>query len=464
MSGNQYFRCRRVLLDHGWADNVLLEVDQHGLIASVAVDAPGPLEAQVTQLKGVIIPGMPNLHSHAHQRAMAGLGERASGQVDGVRDSFWTWRKAMYHTLAQITPDQLYHIARMLYLEMAQAGYTRVGEFQYLHHDPSGSAYANRAEMTLQCARAAQDVGIGFTALPVLYKYGGFGSQAAGDGQKRFINDADGFLEIVECLRQGLHKDMQLGIAPHSLRAVDEQLLGTVLNAVELDRVIHIHIAEQIKEVKDCIEWCGQRPVAWLYEHFSPTENWCLIHATHMDSEETETVARSRAIVGLCPTTEANLGDGFFSAPGYWVRNGRWGIGSDSQISVSPIEELRWLEYGQRLMTKSRNVLAGDALEAMHTGVALYRQSLLGGAAACGIQAGALTLGNRADFLLIDDTSPRLTGRSGGDLLDSMIFSGNENPVTGVYVGGKPVIVDRQHHDQITIYENFRQTIDQLSN
>ena len=459
MSGNQYFRCQKVLLDRGWADNVLIEVDDHGLITSVAIDGPGPLDARATQLNGVVIPGMPNLHSHAHQRAMAGLGERASGEGD----SFWTWRKAMYHTLEKIDPEQLYHIARMLYLEMLQAGYTWVAEFQYLHHDPSGSPYDNRAEMTLQCARAAQDVGIGFTALPVLYRYGGFGSQDAGDGQKRFINDADGFLEIVDCLRQGLQKDMQLGVAPHSLRAVDEGLLGTVLNAVELDRVIHIHIAEQVKEVKDCIEWSGQRPVAWLYDHFSPTDNWCLIHATHMDPAETETVARSRAIVGLCPTTEANLGDGLFNAPEYWVRNGRWGIGSDSQISVSPIEELRWLEYGQRLITKSRNVLAGDTLEAMHTGAALYRQSLQGGAAACGIQAGALAPGHRADFLVIDDSSPRLTGRSGGDLLDSMIFSGNENPVTGVYVGGKPVIVDRQHHDQVAIYENYRQTIDQLS-
>ncbi|MGI9291497.1 MAG: formimidoylglutamate deiminase, partial [Gammaproteobacteria bacterium] len=315
-----------------------------------------------------------------------------------------------------------------------------------------------------QCAKAASDVGIGFTALPVLYQYGGFGSQAAGEGQKRFINDAEGFLEIVDSLRQGLQQDMRLGVAPHSLRAVDEQLLGTVLNAVEVDRVVHIHIAEQVKEVTDCVEWSGQRPVEWLYEHFSPTEKWCLIHATHMDHAETETVARSRAVVGLCPTTEANLGDGFFNGPEFWVRNGRWGIGSDSQISVSPIEELRWLEYGQRLVTKSRNVLAGDTLDDLHTGTALYRQGTLGGAAACSIKAGALALGNRADFLLIDDASPRLTGRSEGDLLDSMIFSGNENPVTGVYVGGKPVIVDQQHHDQVEIYAHYRQTINQLSN
>lgn len=460
MSDNQIFRCRKILLDHGWSDDVLLGVDDQGLITSVTVNpSKNSAESQVVNLDNVIIPGMPNLHSHAHQRAMAGLGEQASGE----EDSFWTWRKAMYHTLAQITPDQLYHIARMLYLEMLRAGYTRVAEFQYLHHDQSGSAYANRAEMTLQCAKAASDVGIGFTALPVLYRYGGFGAQEPGDAQKRFINDAEGFLEIVSCLERDLQKEMTLGIAPHSLRAVDKNLLQDVLDATDKERVVHIHIAEQMKEVDDCLDWSGQRPVEWLYHQFSPDPKWCLIHATHMDKEETEMIAKSGAIVGLCPTTEANLGDGFFNASEYFAHKGRWGIGSDSQISVSPIEELRWLEYGQRLLTKSRNVLAGREGDTGHTGAELYRQSTLGGAAACGVKAGSLKVGNLADFLVIDDSSPRQTGRSEDDFLDSMVFSGNENPVSAVYVAGKPVIVDKQHSERAQIHERFREAIKQLS-
>ena len=460
MKNCQSIWCHSALLRQGWAENVLIRFDDRGQIVSIETGvAAGETDRPMEKLTGTIIAGIPNLHSHAHQRAMAGLGERASGDSD----SFWTWRKVMYHFLARINPDQLYHIARMLYLEMLQAGYTRVGEFQYLHHDQSGNPYANRAEMTLQCHQAAHDVGIGFTALPVLYRYSGFGSKPPAEEQKRFINDADGFLEILTCLQQGMDSRDRIGIAPHSLRAIDEPLLQEVLDQTPANWKVHIHIAEQTREVDDCVQWSDQTPLTWLYQRFSPDQNWCLIHATHMSPEETKLLATSGAIAGLCPTTEANLGDGFFNAEQFFSAEGNWGIGSDSQISVSPVEELRWLEYGQRLGTRGRNVLAGEFGESMHTGRNLYSRAALGGALACDGNGGELAVGKQADFILLDDNHPRLYGRSGDNLLNSWIFSGNDNMVSDVFVAGKQVINVNRHKDQDEIRTRFQQTMDQLA-
>ncbi len=451
--------CRSALLKQGWAEDVLFDIDPNGLIQSIKTDtSAAELDQSVSRLGGVLIPGIPNLHSHAHQRAMAGLSELASGSGD----SFWTWRKAMYHFLAKIEPDQLYHIARMLYLEMLQAGYTRVGEFQYLHHDLAGKPYANRAEMTLQCRQAAADVGIGFTALPVFYCYGGFGEQQSGVGQKRFINDVDGFLEIVSLLHKQKGQHDRVGIAPHSLRAISQSGLQKVLDEMPVDCRVHLHIAEQIKEVDDCFAWSGQRPVAWLYNHFKPDHNWCLIHATHMDQAETKMLAQSNTIAGLCPATEGNLGDGFFNAEEFISARGIWGIGSDSHISVSPVEELRWLEYGQRLLSGGRNVLVGESEELMHTGRYLFSNAARGGAAACETNAGELAVDKQADFILLDSDHPRLYGRQTDSLLDSWIFSGNEDLVSAVYVAGKKVTQQEGHNDKQLIQQKYRQTIDQL--
>jgi len=460
MSDSRYYWCASALLHRGWASEVLIEVDSLGNIADIRSSvARAGLDASTTVLDGAVLPGMPNLHSHAHQRAMAGLGERAA---EGD-DSFWTWRKAMYHTLATINPDQLYHIARMLYLEMLEAGYTRVAEFQYLHHDQQGNGYSNPAEMTLQCARAAADVGIGFTALPVLYRYGGFGGQLAGAAQKRFINDARSFAAIVAQLKDGLAENQCLGIAPHSLRAVSADLLNEVLAGCDQQTMVHIHIAEQIAEVEDCVAWCSQRPVEWLYHHFPVDQRWCLIHATHMTAEETRTVSAAGSIVGLCPTTEANLGDGFFNAVEYFTDQGAWGIGSDSHISVSPVEELRWLEYGMRLNHRKRNILVDQDEHTRHTGQSLYQRGAEGGARACDIDAGMLKPGARADFIALDCTQPRLYGRSQGALLDSWIFSGNHNAVVDVVVGGEQVITAGQHRSADDIQHLYQKTIDQLA-
>ncbi len=444
------------LVGENWRNSVELSIDTDGNIADVqeGVDYRGGERAEV------LLPAIPNVHSHAHQRAMAGLGERAGHDRE---DSFWTWRKVMYHYLERIRPDDLEAIAAQLYLEMLKTGYGAVGEFQYLHHDLDGSPYGNRAEMSLACLAAAQRVGIGFTALPVLYRYGGFGSADPLDGQKRFINDADGFADIVGALRTACENDPNtaVGFAPHSLRAVDEALLADVIEGLGDVAAIHVHIAEQTAEVDACVEWSGQRPVAWLLDHFSVDAGWCLIHATHMDGDETRRMAASGCIAGLCPTTEANLGDGLFNAIDYLADGGRWAIGSDSHISIDPVEELRWLEYGQRLQFHRRNLLTDASRHS--TGRYLLDGALAGGAVACGRPIGQIAPGHRADLLALDAGHPRLYGRQADAFLDSWIFSGNDNLVHDVWIGGKRVIEQGRHADEDRISEQFRRTIDRLA-
>lgn len=449
------------LLTDGWANNVEIEIDGSGNIQKITAGTPYDEGDRHT----VLIPGIGNVHSHAHQRAMSGLGERAGVSADGSNDSFWTWRKVMYHYLERIQPEHLHCIASQLYLEMLRHGYTCVGEFQYLHHSLDGSAYHNRAEMSLQCLQAATDVGLGFTALPVLYRYGGFGDAESLDGQKRFLNDADSFIEIVTQLQKACENDgnTSVGIAPHSLRAINHPLLTQVIDQLGADSLaaIHIHIAEQTKEVDDCTAWSGKRPVEWLFDHFEVDQKWCLIHATHLSEAETRAMANSGCVAGLCPTTEANLGDGFFNAIDYFAQQGNWAIGSDSHISIDPVEELRWLEYGQRLQTRNRNVLSTD--QQRNTGRNLLDGAWQGAALACGRKIGRIETGYRADFIVLDDLHPRLYGRKENDLLDSWIFSGNENLVKDVYVGGKQVIKDGHHANQDSITQKYRQTLDQLA-
>jgi len=449
------------LLAEGWASRVEITIGDSGDIEGVL----GNVDYQQGVRHEVLIPGIPNVHSHAHQRAMSGLGEKAGLAADGSTDSFWTWRKVMYHYLERIQPDHLFHISSQLYLEMLKRGYTCVGEFQYLHHNIDGKAYDNRAEMSLQCLQAANEVGLGFTALPVLYRYGGFGDAAPLDGQKRFLNDAGGFVEIFNALKHSTQNNgnHSAGIAPHSLRAINQSLLSEVIDQCGKDSLaaIHIHIAEQTKEVDDCLNWSGSRPVQWLFDHFDVDRQWCLIHATHMDNEETLEVAKSGCVAGLCPTTEANLGDGFFNAIDYFSAQGNWAIGSDSHISIDPVEELRWLEYGQRLQSRGRNLLVSE--QNNNTGRSLLEGSLQGGSLACGRKIGQISAGYRADFVVLDDSHPRLYGRSEDSLIDSWIFSGNDNLVKDVYVGGKLVIENGCHANAETINRNYRQTLDQLA-
>jgi formimidoylglutamate deiminase len=404
---------------------------------------------------------MPNLHSHAFQRAMAGLAERV-GPED---DSFWTWREVMYGFVGKLGPDDLEAIAAQLYVEMLKAGYTAVGEFHYLHHAPGGAAYADPAEMSHRVLAAAERSGIGLTLLPVLYGFGGFGGEVAREGQRRFLNDPAQFARILEALVEASRDDprIRVGIAPHSLRAVTPDTLGealAALDALDDSAPVHIHIAEQTKEVEDCLAWSGERPVEWLLERFPVGERWCLVHATHVNQSELEGVVESGAVAGLCPTTEANLGDGIFPAVDFLDAGGLFGIGSDSHISVSPIEELRWLEYGQRLTRRGRNLLG--AVEGSSVGARLYRLALAGGAKALGRPIGSVREGARADLLVLDPHAPTLVGREGDGLLDALVFAGNVNPVRDVMVGARWVVREGHHENEEPIFEAYRRTLDTL--
>ena len=458
--GEQWLYCDSALLPQGWARQVVIRIDARGDIREVRSDAdPEILERPARHLAGCLLPGMPNLHSHAHQRAMAGLAERAGFS----EDSFWTWREAMYRFVSRMQPRQLQAVAAQAYLEMLEAGYTAVAEFQYLHHDPQGRPYAQRAEMSLRVLAAAREAGIGISVLPVLYRYAGFGGAPADPGQRRFLNDSAGFLEIHRQLAAALIRggNEVLGIAPHSLRAVSAELLGEVLNALAgQDRYpVHIHIAEQSAEVEACRDWSGRPPVAWLLEHFAVDHHWCLVHATHMHPDERSALAGSQAVAGLCPVTEANLGDGLFEMREFLDAGGRFGIGSDSQISISPVEELRWLEYGQRLAGQSRNALvqAGQS-----SGRRLYERALAGGAQASGRALGSIAPGCRADLVVLDTDHPALYGRREDALLDSWIFSGNASPVREVWVGGVQRVSAGRHVHGDGITARYRETVDEL--
>ncbi len=460
MPNSQLFFAPWALLPQGWCQDVRIEVDAAGWLTGLKPDS-SPEGAE--HLGGPALPGMPNLHSHAFQRAMAGLAERAGAS----EDSFWTWREVMYGFLGRITPEQVQAIAAQLYVELLKGGFTAVGEFHYLHHGPDGSPYAERAEMARRTIAAAGESGIGITQLPVLYGYGGFGGQPAGEGQRRFLNSPDQILEILSVLIKNHGQDPQVavGLAPHSLRAVTQDSLTAALKGLDTlnpDAPIHIHIAEQTKEVDDCVAWSGERPVAWLMERLPVGRRWCLVHATHMDPAETRALAESRAVAGLCPTTEANLGDGLFNALDYRAANGCWGIGSDSHISASAIEELRWYEYGQRLLHRRRNLLTGGA-EEPHCGAWLYRQALAGGAQALGRPIGALAPGHRADLLVLDAEHPLLAARQGDAWLDALVFAGNANPIRDVLVGGRRVVANGRHLAEDEIQRRYLAALKELT-
>ncbi|WP_061533213.1 formimidoylglutamate deiminase [Collimonas arenae] len=441
----------RALLPQGWCNNVLLEWDEAGILTNVSPDAAE--FALAPRVAAAVLPGITNLHSHAFQRAMAGLTEYRSQAQAGFSDSFWSWRTLMYKFAGKLSPADLKAIALQLYIEMLQAGYTSVCEFHYLHHDIGGKPYADPAENLVCLIEAAQEAGIGLTLLPVLYQYSGFGAQAPHAGQARFINSPQWIMAALQGLQAAhpQHAGLRYGVAPHSLRAVSPQSLQAMLDQLrqwDAQAPVHIHIAEQTKEVDDCVAALGARPVAWLLDHVEVDRHWCLVHATHMNADETVRLARSGAVAGICPTTEANLGDGFFNGVDYAAAQGVWGIGSDSHVSTSAAEELRLFEYSQRLLHRQRNVLTGVAASdgAASVGAYLYRQALRGGAAAGGRQVAGLQVGQRADLLVLDPHHADQAGKQGDQQLDSFVFCQHgANLVRDVVVGGRWVIRDHRH-------------------
>jgi formimidoylglutamate deiminase len=439
------------LLPSGWASDVRIEVDRSGVIASVTPRSP---PAGAERLHGPVLPGLCDLHCHAFQRAMAGLTERAS-----TGDSFWTWREVMYGFVARLRPDDVEAIAAQLYVELLKGGFTSVCEFHYLHRDPEGRPYANPAEMSERLVAAAASAGIGLTLLPVLYMSSDFGGKPPGPGQRRFFGTPDSVVSMIDALRAA-HPGVRFGLAPHSLRAVPPDALAAAvraLDAIDPAAPVHIHAAEQEREVADCLAWSGKRPVEWLLDRHRLSPRWCVVHATHMTEAETDALAASGAVAGLCPTTEANLGDGLFPLARYLERGGSLGVGSDSNVSVSAIEELRWLEYGQRLAHRRRSIAATASSPSV--GATLYRAALAGGAGAAGRAIAGIAPGQRADLLVLDADAPVLVGKTGDALLDGFVFGGNASPIRDVYVGGRRVVAGGHHAGEAAVFERFREAV-----
>lgn len=441
------------LLPDGWQRNVLIEWDAGGNLTTVTPLASCPSGAESAQW---VVPGMINLHSHAFQRALGGLTEKAG---DGP-DSFWTWRDLMYRFARNITPDHIEAIAAQLFSECLRHGYTSVCEFHYVQRDQAGAMYARPAETAERVATAAALTGIGLTMLPVLYSYAGFGEQPLKTEQQRFRTDAGQVLQIIEALSPLRSAEFEVGVAPHSLRAASVSQIKEVLAALPAGRPVHIHIAEQQAEVQQSLDFSGRRPVEYLMEQVGIDQRWCLVHATHLKEHEVSGIATSGAVAGLCPTTEANLGDGLFPLEPYLAAGGRFGVGSDSHISQSPVEELRWLEYGQRLLHQRRNVAASAGQR--NVGDFLWQGALQGGAQAAGRAVGALAVGKRADLLVLDSDHPNMDGVAPQDALGSFVFCGNDNLVQHVMVGGQWVVRDKRHAAQQAITERFKRTVAEL--
>lgn len=443
----RHFHFGQALLPQGWADDVRIRLSAEGLIDDVRAGEPAQAG---DERAAVALPGLPNLHSHAFQRGMAGLAEVAGPGPD----SFWTWRELMYRFVERMSPDQLLAIAAMAYVEMLETGFTRVGEFHYLHHDRGGAAYADPATMSRAIVEAARETCIALTHLPVFYAHGGFGGQPPGEAQRRFLHDVDGFARLVEALGPVVADlpDVVLGVAPHSLRATTAEQLRAV--AALSPGPIHIHIAEQEKEVADCLAWSGARPVDWLLDHAPVGADWCLVHATHVTPDEAWRMREAGVAAGLCPITEANLGDGIFPAE---LFGGAIGVGSDSNVLIDATEELRLLEYGQRLARRRRNLFAAPGGS---TGGALYRAALAGGGQALGA-ASAIAEGP-ADFVTLDMDHVSLAGRRGDAILDGLIFAAGSRAIDGVWRRGRQVVRGGRHVERDRIAARYRRTLEDL--
>ncbi|MBW4021781.1 MAG: formimidoylglutamate deiminase [Proteobacteria bacterium] len=421
------------LLPSGWARDVRIDIAPDGTIAAVSPGVTRQLGDRVERISGPVVPGMTNLHSHAFQRAMAGRAEKRRDPAD----SFWTWREAMYRAADAVGPDELSAIATYLFIEMLKAGYTTVGEFHYLHNDRDGTPFADPAEMSARLVHAAASVGAALTVLPVLYMRAGFDDAPLEPAQRRFAADEERLLAILESLRwHGRDSTtLRVGVAPHSLRAVPVEVVRQVASALPEDTSIHIHVAEQMREVEDCIAATGARPVELLMAEAPVGPDWCLIHATHIGQDELSDIAASGAVAGLCPITEANLGDGVFPLGEFLTAGGRFGIGSDSNAALNPWEELRLLEYGQRLVHGRRCLsLHEDATGSV--GSALWRAALAGGATALGQPTGVIAPGFRADLLVLDRDRLVQPDAEADDILDAAIFGGSALPVRDVMVAG----------------------------
>ena len=442
------------LLPGGWSAAVRLTVSE-GLINRVET---GVKPAASDERHGVAVPGLANLHSHAFQRAMAGLTEHTDGSTG---DDFWSWREAMYQSVDRLGPDDVEAVAALAFAEMLETGFTRVGEFHYLHHDPAGRPYADPAELATRILAAAATAGIGLTLLPVFYAHANFGGLPPAPGQRRFITDLDGFARLLEATRRAA-ADLSgtvVGVAPHSLRAVTPDELREVVSLAGTGP-IHIHVAEQLREVEDCLEWSGRRPVEWLLDGQGVDARWCLIHATHTTEAERSGIASREAVVGLCPITEANLGDGIFDARSFHAVGGRFGVGTDSNVLIDAAGELRQLEYTQRLSARRRNVLA--AAPHWSTGRTLFEGSMRAGSQALGCTGVGFEPGSPADIVALGTDHISMASRTDDRLLDGWLFAARCGAIVSVWARGRKVVAGGRHVAHEALERRFRTTLERI--
>ena len=449
---------------NGWLSPGYLEIGKDGRILSVS--GVKPEGGTATRLNGFGVPGLSNLHSHAFQRALAGRTEFVTGEM--AEDNLWTWRRAMYQMVDRLTPETYQAIAALVYLEMLQFGMTAVCEFHYVHHQAGGKPHSNRAEMSDRLIAAAAKTGLGMTMLPVFYAHGGIGKPVE-PTQQRFVHSVDDYLGLIDTLRgrKKDHANLDVGLALHSLRAVTPDEAKAVLagmQAMDAKARLHIHVSETTHEVAEVKAGLGARPVQWLLDNVDLSSQWCLVHATHLDASEIAGAAASGAVAGICPLTEATMGDGFFPLVEYHGANGAWGIGTDSHYSTSTAEELRMLECGKRLELRRRNVIARpDQGQPVHSGRVLFDTALAGGEQASGQGGGALVAGRRADLVMLDADSNPLLGHGPETVLDGWLLGGTQNPVRDVMVAGKWVIRDRHHPEEAAIKTNYRKAMAELT-
>ena len=445
------------LLPSGWARGVRI-TSSAGRIERVATDAqPQPVDER----HAIALPGVPNVHSHAFQRGLAGLTERrAAGS-----DSFWSWRELMYRFLERMGPEQLESISTLCFAEMLEAGFTHVGEFHYLHHDCDGRAFADPGELAGRIAAAAAVTGIGLTLLPVFYAHAGFGAAPPAPRQRRFVTDVADFARLLEACRRVVRplSGASVGVAPHSLRAVTPPELAAVVQLGK-DGVVHIHIAEQVREVEECLAWSGRRPIEWLLDAQPVGTQWCLVHATQATEAELAGIADRGAVAGLCPITESSLGDGIFPAAAFASRRGRIGVGSDSNIMLDAAAELRTLEYSQRLAQQARNVLAAGADAS--TGRTLFEAALAGGWQALHVDAAAqprgLTAGASLDLVTLNSRHPALLERRDDEILDSWIFAGGRELIDCVWRAGERVVAGGRPRDRDKLIARYGRALREL--
>jgi formimidoylglutamate deiminase len=454
MSMQSRYRFTTAWLPVGWRRNVVISVDPAGDIVDVAAD---DIVTTARLVNGAAIPGMPNAHSHAFQRAMAGLAERRGKSTD----SFWSWRDVMYRLAARVTPDCLNAIAAQVYVDMLRAGYTAVCEFHYLHNQADGTPYNEPIVMCQSLIDAAATAGIGLTLLPALYQTDDFGTPPTA-AQRMFTMETDRFLSLLDRLHPSpqLAGQLEVGIAFHSLRAVPTDSIRTVLDAHKDAKVIHVHAAEQEREVAACRERLGASPVQWLLDEMHPNDRWCVVHATHASSAELAALAATGAVVAACPTTGGNLGDGLFQAEAFVRAGGALAIGSDSHASLSPTEELRWLEYQARLARKERNLLASE--DQGSVGASLWKGACRAGARASARRIGSLEPGCRADIVVLDLNAPSFVGRVEDTILDTFVFASPRTAVRDVMVGGRWLVQDGRHFAETAIAAGYRRAIGKL--